>query len=143
MSIQHIPKIFSLTLLATGTIRLYCIITGRLVLLFHPHTKSNSNGLLYCTFHLLFAVKIYITRGRNPPQSSCVSRSQEVSFGPLLAVWFPTYSMRARTQSHLLCSDTQRTQVTFMFPLTPTTPQKPRMLSVSFITPVSRQQDEQ
>lgn len=35
-----------------------------------------------------------------------------------LAVWFPTYSVWARTQAHLLYSDTQSTPVTFMFPLT-------------------------
>lgn len=101
-------------------------------------------------FLFFFSVKIYNTKPTflySPKMSPKVRKysleSREVSFGRLLTVWFPTYSVRSRTRSHLLCSDTQRTQVTFMFPLTPTALQKPQMLPVSFITAVSSRQDEQ
>ena len=66
-------------------------------------------------------MKIYNTKPTflySPKMSPKVRKysleSREVSFGRLLTVWFPTYSVRSRTRSHLLCSDTQRTQVTFM-----------------------------
>lgn len=56
---------------------------------------------------------------QRPHLSSFVSHSQDASCSLLLVIWFPTYSVRPRTQSHLLCSDTGEPVSPLCFPSHP------------------------
>lgn len=91
----------------------------------------NGSIMLHCCV-LHMVIYIYCTTAVHFTHFSPVSDT--------LAVWFPTYSVWARTQAHLLYSDTQSTPVTFMFPLTHDAwwkkKKKTTTLSIPFITAV-------
>lgn len=137
MSVEHIPKLFSLTLLDT----LSAVsaekkkINARVNYFYRLHNKWQPFvPLLY--FSLVRRHEVL------SPQFSCVSHRQEVSFAAAAAAGCLVSHDQCESQDPVP-SVIPSEPVTFMFPLTSTALQKLQMLSVSFITLVSSEQDQQ
>lgn len=93
MSIQHIPKIFSLTLLDRGADLLHCMFAERLRLLYYPHSMNDSYWFLYCihSFFFFFLWKYIIHCPHVYTVLTCLPKSgsilRKVGKFPLAGCW--------------------------------------------------------